>query len=136
MNSFVLQIFDSRKSLRLADVTSFIGQDGSGSFGILAGHARMMTVLVLGLARYRRAEQPWQYLAVPGAVLYFADNVLSLACRHYLIDEDYERISTRLSEELVAEERQLREVRLSLKSMEEALLKRMWEMQRQGVKLS
>jgi len=136
MNNFVLQIFDSRKSLRLADVTSFIGQDGSGSFGILPGHARMMTVLVLGLARYRCAEKPWQYLAMTGAVLYFADNVLSLSCRHYLIDEDYERISTRLSAELVAEERQLREVRLSLKSMEEALLKQMWEMQRQGMKLS
>ncbi len=136
MNGYTLQIFDSRKSAKVEGVTSFIGEDESGSFGILAGHVRFMTVLVLGLARYRCGEKPWQYLALPGAVLYFADNVLSLVCRHYLVDENYDRISKRLSEELIAEERQLREVRQSLISMEEALLKRMWEMQRQGMKLS
>lgn len=136
MNSYTLQLFDSRKSLYAEGVTSFVGEDESGSFGILPGHARMMTVLVFGLARFRRnQEKPWEHLAMPGAVLYFADNTLSLVCRHYLIDENYDRISRRLVEELFAEEEQLLEVRQSLKRMEEALLKRMWEMGRQGVTL-
>ena len=34
-------------------MASFIGEDDSGSFGILAGHARMMTMLGFGLARFR-----------------------------------------------------------------------------------
>lgn len=137
MNSYTLQLFDSRKSLYVESVTSFVGEDESGSFGILPGHARMMTVLTFGLACFRRnQEKPWEYLAMPGAVLYFADNTLSLVCRHYLIDENYDRISRRLVEELFAEEEQLLEVRQSLKRMEEALLKRMWEMGRQGVTLS
>ena len=133
MNSYTLQLYDSRKSLHVEKVVSFIGEDESGSFGILSGHARMMTVLVFGLARFRRkAESAWEYLAMPGAILYFSDNTLSLACRHYLIDKNYERISRRLVEELVVEEEKLHEVRQSLKRMENALFKRMWEMERRG----
>jgi F-type H+-transporting ATPase subunit epsilon len=136
MNGFTLQLYDSRQSERIDGVTSFVGEDASGSFGIMPGHARMMTTLLFGLARFRRGkEAPWHYLAMPGAVLYFADNTLSLVSRHYLIDEDYERISQRLADELLAEEEQLRELRESLKRMEEAMLKRMWELGQQGIKL-
>lgn len=133
MKYFALQLYDSRKNMYIEEVASFVGEDESGCFGILSGHARMMTVLVCGLARFRRRDEKlWEYLAMPGAVLYFAGNTLSLACRHYLIDEDYERISRRLAEELVIEEEQLHMIRESLRRMEEALFKRMWEMERQG----
>lgn len=133
-NSYTLQLYDSQKCLYVDEIASFVGEDESGRFGILSGHARMMTVLIFGLARFRRIEEKaWKYLAMPGAVLYFADNTLSLACRHYLIDENYERISKRLVEELLAEEEELLEVRQSLKRMEEALFKRMWKMERKGV---
>jgi len=136
VSGFTLQLYDSRRSERIDGVSSFVGEDASGSFGILPGHARMTTTLLFGMARFRRGGQaPWQYLAMPGAVLYFADNTLSLACRHYLLDEDYERISARLAEELLAEEEELHELRESLKRMEEAMLKRMWELGKQGVKL-
>ena len=136
MNGFTLQLFDSMASTSVEGVTSFVGEDESGSFGILPGHARMMTTLIFGLARYRRAQEtPWQYLALPGAVLYYAGNILTIVCRHYLIDENYERISQRLIEELLAEERLIRDATQSLKRMEEVLLKQMWEMKRQGVDL-
>jgi F-type H+-transporting ATPase subunit epsilon len=137
MNSYTMHLFDSSKGLEVEAVTSFVGEDSTGSFGILPGHARFMTVLVFGLARFCCGQgAPWQYLAMPGGVLYFADNTLNLVCRHYLIDEEYESISRRLIDELVAEEEQLHEIQLSLKCMEEALLRRMWELGRQGIKLS
>lgn len=133
MSNYTLHLHDSRNSLRVTGVVSFVGEDDSGRFGILPGHARMMTVLVFGLARFRcLGEDSWQYLAMPGGVLYFADNTLYLACRHYLLDKNYQRISRRLVEELLAEEELLDEVRLSVKRMEEALFKRMYEMQRAG----
>lgn len=44
---------------RVDDVTSFVGEDGSGSFGILAGHARAMTLLSFGLARFRIGNDLW-----------------------------------------------------------------------------
>lgn len=136
MGTFTLQLFDSRQRETVEGVTSFVGEDATGSFGILPGHTRMMTNLVFGLARFRRGqESPWMYLAMPGAVLYFADNTLSLASRHYLIDEDYERISQRLADELLAEEEALQDIRESVRRMEEAMFKRMWQLGQQGVKL-
>jgi F-type H+-transporting ATPase subunit epsilon len=136
VKGFTLQLYDSRRSERIEGVSSFVGEDASGSFGVLPGHARMMTNLVFGLARFRKGEEgPWHYLAMPGGVLYFVDNVLTLATRHYLVDEDYDRITQRLDEELMAEEEELHELRESLKRMEEAMLKRMWELGQQGIKL-
>jgi len=134
--TFTLQLFDSRCSEQIEGVTSFVGEDASGRFGIMSGHRRFMTVLVFGLARFRRDEEGvWEYLALPGALLYFVDNTLTLASRHYLRDTDYDRISQRLEDELLAEEEALHDVRESVKRMEEAMLKRMWQLGQQGVKL-
>jgi len=113
-------------------VTSFVGEDASGSFGILAGHARMVTSLLIGLARFRSADGPWRYLALPGAVLYFHDNVLTLCTRRYLLDDDYLRISQALQQQLLAEEEKLHTMKESLQRMEEAVLKRLWEADRKG----
>ena len=132
MKSFTLALQDAARTERINDVTSFVGEDASGSFGILAGHARMMTSLVFGLARFRIDKNPWQYLALPGAVLYFRDNELSLSTRRYLIDDDYERISNALQEQFVAEETELHAMKKSLHHMEEQLLKRLWETTRKG----
>jgi F-type H+-transporting ATPase subunit epsilon len=132
MKAFTLLLQDSTRLSRIDDVVTFVGEDASGSFGILANHARMMTVLVMGLARFKTEEADWQYLALPGAVLHFNDNVLTLNTRHFLQDTDYMRISKALKEELVAEEEHLRGTKTSLRRMEEEILKRMWEMGRKG----
>ncbi|MCG6899918.1 MAG: F0F1 ATP synthase subunit epsilon [Gammaproteobacteria bacterium] len=128
MKAFTLILQDATRTERIEQVTSFTGEDASGSFGILASHARMMTSLVFGLARFRVGENHWQYLALPGAVLYFNDNELSLSTRRYLLDDNYERISIALHEQLLAEEKELHELKKSLHHMEEEVLKRLWEM--------
>ena len=127
MKTFTLILQDATHTQRIEQVTSFVGEDATGSFGILAGHARMMTSLVFGLARFRAGENTWQYLALPGAVLYFSDNELSLSTRRYLVDDDYERISIALHERLLAEEKELHELKKGLHHMEEAVLRRLWE---------
>lgn len=132
MKSFTLELHDTSHAEQFADVTSFVGEDASGSFGILANHTRMMTVLVLGLARFRIAELAWQYIAMPGALLYFKNNHLTLSTRHFMIDEDYMRISQALEQKLLQEEIQLRQQKQSLRRMEEELLKRLWETGRTG----
>jgi F-type H+-transporting ATPase subunit epsilon len=130
MNTFTLSLNDANRSEQIQGVTSFVGEDASGSFGILPGHSRMMTCLIIGLARFRTEEASWTYLALPGAVLYFENNILTLSTRHYLLDDDYMRISHSLQEELLAEEENLHTVKQSLHRMEEQLLKRLWEMGR------
>lgn len=130
MNTFVLHLQSGTQYERIEDVSSFVGVDASGSFGILAGHARMMTCLAGGLARFQRASGMWRHLAHPGAALYFAENQLYLSTRRYLHDADYTRISTALRSELLAEEEKLLGMRESLKHLEDEMLKRIWGMQR------
>ncbi len=130
MNQFALNLFDAGHEQRIAGVTSFVGEDASGCFGIQANHARFMTTLVFGLARFRRAAEDWQYLALPGAVVYFNNNELTISTRHFLIDTDLERISTLLEQQLIAEEENLHATKESLHRMEQAMLKRMLTLKR------
>jgi len=131
MNTFTLQLRAADQEQRIEGVTSFVGEDGSGSFGLQARHERFLTELEFGLARFRIGEEPWQYLAVPRALVYFVDNQLTLATRRYVLDSDYGRISRTLQDELLAEEQGLHEVRNSLHAMEEYLLKRLWQFGRE-----
>lgn len=130
MNSFVLNLFDASHEQRIAGLTSFVGEDATGCFGIQANHARFMTTLVFGLARFRLATDDWQYLALPGAVAYFNNNELTISTRHFLIDTDLERISNLLEQQLIAEEENLRATKESLYKMEQAMLKRMLALNR------
>ena len=130
MKSFTLTLQDATHAEKHEGITSFVGEDTSGSFGILPNHGRMMTSLVMGLARFRIGDQNWQYIATPGAMLYFNNNTLTLSCRHFFIDTDYMRISTTLEEQLLEEEIQLQTQKKSLRHMEEEVLKRLWEVGR------
>ena len=58
MKGFSLLLRDANRFEHIAGVTSFVGEDASGSFGILPGHGRMMTSLVVGLARFRVGAAP------------------------------------------------------------------------------
>ncbi len=128
----MLRLQDSRGHEQIDDVGSFVGVDESGSFGLLAGHERFMTSLVFGLARFRREASPWEYLALPGALVYFADDQLILSTRRYFRDTDYGRISGQLMDRLAAEEKDLEAIQRSLQRLEEEMLKRLWEMGRGG----
>jgi len=130
MKTFSMILRDSSHAEKIEGVSSFVGEDTSGSFGLLAGHAHMMTILLMGLARYRINGDPWQYLAQPGAVLSFQDNLLCISTRHYFHDEDYMRISSDLQKKLLAEEEELHSVKQSLQHMEREILKHMWELHR------
>ena len=132
MNSFTLQLRAAELEQRIDGVTEFVGEDASGSFGLRARHERFLTALEFGMARFRSGAAPWQFLAVPRALVYFADNRLTLTTRRYVLDSDYGRISRTLREELLTEERALRGVRESLQAMEEYLLRRLWQSGREA----
>ena len=128
MNGFTLILRDSSAVTRIENVASFVGEDASGSFGLLPSHTRFMTCLELGLARFRRLDEGWQYLALPGAVLVFQDNVLNLITRRYFLDPDYDRITETLTRQVLAEEESLREVKKSLAQLEQEILRRLWKL--------
>ena len=130
MTGFLVSLQSATQSERLEQVASFVGEDASGSFGLMRGHARFVTSLVFGMARVRYLDGRREYLALPEAVAYFEGDVLTLSSRRYLRDADYSRISRRLRDELVQEETQLVELKHSLEQMEQAMLMRLWRLGR------
>lgn len=97
MNGFTLYLLDATHSEQIENVTSFTGEDATGSFGLLANHSRFMTVLSLGIAKFRVADGAWKYLAVPGGVVYFQNNRMTLCSYRFLMDDDYHRIHEALN---------------------------------------
>lgn len=132
MTSFVMHLQSATQYERIDGVTSFVGEDDSGSFGILAGHARAMTLLSFGLARFRIGDRVWEYLALPGGLAYFVDGQLYVSTRRYLRGQDCDSLSTLLRRELRAEEEVLREVKQSMRRLEEEMFKRLWKLGRCG----
>ena len=130
MSGFILHLQSAARYERFENVSSFVGEDASGSFGILPGRARFMTVLEYGLARYRAARGPWQFVACPGAVLSFADDQLFLNTRRYLRDEDYGRVSALLAGQLAKEEAELKNVKDNLQRLEHELFRRLLKLDR------
>jgi F-type H+-transporting ATPase subunit epsilon len=131
MNTFTIHLQSAIQYERLDQVQSFVGADDTGSFGILAGHARMLTVLNYGLARYREGTSTWVYVAVPEAVLHCDNNEVFLSTRRYFKDADYERVSSVLLNELMAEEQELQATRDSLVRLEREMFRRLSELARQ-----
>jgi F-type H+-transporting ATPase subunit epsilon len=130
MTGFPLILQSASQSERIEGVVSFVGEDDSGSFGILPGHARMVAVLAYGLARFRLAQGPWTYLALPGGVLYFVRNELRISTRRYFKDADYGRISGVLLDRLLGEEEEMRATRISLYRLEQEMFRRLRDMGR------
>ena len=56
--TFQIILRDTAGHESIEGVVSFVGEDASGSFGIRAGHDRMITSLVFGLARFRLEQGP------------------------------------------------------------------------------
>ena len=130
MNGFLVLLQSATQCERLEQVVSFVGEDASGSFGLMRGHGRFVTSLVFGMARVKYLDGGREYLALPEAVAYFDCDVLTLSSRRYLRDADYSRISRRLRDELLQEETKLVELKRSLEQMERAMMMRLWRLGR------
>jgi F-type H+-transporting ATPase subunit epsilon len=132
MSTFALDLLDSRGADRFGDVVQFIAADASGSFGVLAGHARLVAVLRYGLARFVDAAGRWRYLAVPGGVVSFADNRLTLATVRYFLGEDRARILRELEAQMAKADSDVHASRATLAEIEHALVRRLGELAGRG----
>lgn len=128
MNTFSIQLRSATQDQVIEHVSTFVGEDETGCFGLLPGHHRMITTLTAGLARYRLGEQQWQFIACPSAVLYFRDNVLQLSTRRYVLGSDFQSISQSLAEDILAEEEKLHSLKQSLIRLEGEMLHRLWHL--------
>ena len=130
MSGFTLHLYAADRYERIDGAVSFVGEDRSGSFGLLARHERFMTLLDFGLARITLADGSRQYLGFPGGLTYFIDNELRISTRRYLRDTDVERITQALTRELLEEEQALQQTRRKLHRLEAEMLKRLAQLGR------
>lgn len=131
MSGFVLHLQEATRSERIENIVAFVGEDDSGQFGIHPGHERFMTMHFFGLARFQAEQQPFEYLAVPGGLLYFVEGELFLCSRRLFRHPDYEEVARVLHQQLASEERGLHDFKKSLRRLEEEMLKRLWQMGRE-----
>lgn len=131
MSGFPLHLNQATRCERIEGVTAFIGEDKTGQFGIHPGHERFMTIHVFGLAQFRVGTQPFEYLAVPGGLLYFVGGELFLCSRRLFRHRDYREVALALTEQLAAEERDLHGLKQSLRRLEDEMLKRLWRIGRE-----
>lgn len=132
MACFDLYLQSSTQCEKMSHIVSFVGEDASGLFGILAQHTQMMTCLHFGLAWFRYDNNETEYLALPGAILYFKDNQLFLATRHYVRHKEYQAIQHILENELKSEADHLISINDSLHRLDEEMLQRLWNLKRQN----
>lgn len=132
MNTFVLNLLDSRDAERFDQVAQFIGADDSGSFGVLAGHARMVAVLRYGLARFVDSAGRWRYLALPGGVLSFAGNELTLVTVRYFLGDERGSITRQLAAEMARTDSDVHRSRATLAEIEHSLVRRLGELGGRG----
>lgn len=104
MSGFVLHLQSVTGYLRMEGVTSFIGADDLGSFGILPQRAPFMTRLSFGLARYLLADGTYRFVALQGAVLYFRGGELTVSTQRFVEGKSYGEVHEALVRELAAEE--------------------------------
>lgn len=135
MRTFRLLLRDMQRCEEIDRVESFVGADESGSFGIRPRHTPLIAALGFGLARFRCLGQDWRYLALPGAMLHFDADTLVICTRRLYLYEDYHNAAQALREQLEAEERALTETRRSVRELEQHMLKRLWQLRREGIKL-
>jgi F-type H+-transporting ATPase subunit epsilon len=125
VKTFSLSLFDTAHTQTIADVVSFSGEDSSGSFGILAERERLITCLTFGMSKIHTLSGHVLFIAMPGGVLYFTKNNMTISTRHFVVSDDFEQIQKILQQEILNEEVQLQKLKQSFHSMETELMKRL-----------
>ena len=133
MNGFTLTLLDSRGMEVFDNVSQFVGADTEGSFGILAGHVHTVTLLRYGLARFCDLSGLWHYLALPGGVLRFVGNTLTVTTVRYFLGDDRELICDQLAEEMARTDSEVHKARATLSEIEHSLVRRLAELSNRGL---
>ncbi len=109
------------------DVRSFRAEDASGAFGVLLGHADLLTVLPPSVVRWTRPGEATRYCALSGGVMTISGgNRIAIACRRGTVGDDLARLEAdvraRRSAELDADRRaRVEQVRLHAQALRQLM---------------
>ena len=87
-----------------ADVRSVRAEDASGAFGVLPGHADLLTVLPPSVVRWTNAGETTRYCALSGGVLTVSGgHRVAIACRRGVIGDDLTALQEVIAAQRAAE---------------------------------
>ena len=132
MNTFTLELTDSLHVQTFDNIVQFIGSDNTGSFGILAGHAPLVAVLRYGVARFEDESGNWRYMALPGGVLRFTNNRLTVTSVHCFLGGDRDTLAKQLVQAMEDEDSDIFSARATLDRIEKSLMRRLAELGKAG----
>jgi F-type H+-transporting ATPase subunit epsilon len=110
---------------RFDGIVRFIGADDSGSFGIRPRHEAAIAVLRCGLARFQDTSGTWRYAALPGGVLRFAGDAMTIVAAHCFIGTERTLLAERLAADLARADSELRTMRDTLDGIDRTLIQRL-----------
>jgi F-type H+-transporting ATPase subunit epsilon len=85
------------------DVIAVTAEDASGAFGILPGHADLVTALEVSVMSWVQRDSRRRYCALRGGVLHVRDgSEIAIATPEALIADDLERLDIGVLEKLCA----------------------------------
>ena len=86
-----------------ADIRSLRAADASGDFGILPGHADLLTVLPASVVRFRAGDDVWQFCAVRGGVMTVSGgDRVAIACRQASLSDDLDALAAAIAADRAA----------------------------------
>ena len=86
-----------------ADIRSLRAADASGDFGILPGHADLLTVLPASVVRFRAGDDVWHFCAVRGGVMTVSGgDRVAIACRQASLSDDLDALATAIAADRAA----------------------------------
>ncbi len=90
--------------LDVEDVGSLRAEDESGAFGVLPGHADLLTVLPPSVLRWTRKDEPTRFCALSGGVLTITGgNRVAVACRRGTLGDDLDTLQADVAAQRAAE---------------------------------
>ncbi|EIC30261.1 MULTISPECIES: F0F1 ATP synthase subunit epsilon [Methylomicrobium] len=128
MKTFSLALIDTAGTTRFDTVSQFIGADAEGSFGLLADHIHTVALLRYGLARFADNRGVWRFLAMPGGVLRFADNQLTITTVRYFLGDSEDAICDSLEAAMQQTDSEVYTAKAALAKIEHSLIKRLVEL--------
>lgn len=86
------------------DIRSLRAADASGDFGILPGHADLLTVLPASVVRFRGADGGWTFCAVRGGVMTVSGGSrVAIACRQASLSADLDALAESVAADRAAD---------------------------------
>jgi len=113
------------------EVASLRAEDDSGGFGVLPGHADLVSALPSSVVRWRGPKGPWRYCVVGDAVFAVTGGAhVNIACRSGVVGDDLETLLGQVEAQRAAEIDAARRARVEQTRLHALAIRRLMQLLR------